>query len=153
MDNSNAEIDNVNSSLTQSINSETDRAATAELTLDKKFNENFLLAKATIDNIELSTIKNKGIFTSVSSLETTVPSPNVGDWAGVGTVFPVKLYVCNTAGTWVDSGSTWSGGDINLSDYVTNTTANEIINSLSKKLDSSKIVVLSEDEYNALTTV
>ena len=105
------------------------------------------------DVIELSTTKNKGIFTSVSSLETTVPSPNVGDWAGVGTVFPVKLYVCNTAGTWVDSGSTWSGGDINLSDYVTNTTANEIINSLSKKLDSSKIVVLSEDEYNALTTV
>jgi len=30
--------------------------------------------------------------------------------------------------------------------------ANEIINSLSKKLDSSKINVLSEDEYTALTT-
>jgi hypothetical protein len=115
-----------------------------------KINENFLLAKVAIDGIELSTTKNKGIFTSVSSLETTVPSPNMGDWAGVGTAFPVKLYVCNTAGTWVDSGSTWNGGDINLSDYVTNATFNGLVGA-TNNINVDKLIPLSQGYYTLST--
>lgn len=115
-------------------------------------NTNFQLAKVAIDGIELSTTKSKGIFTSVSSLETSIPSPNIGDWAGVGASFPVKLYVCNTAGNWVDSGSTWSGGDINLSDYVTNSTFGNLV-SATNDINIDALYPLQSGYYTLSTAI
>lgn len=61
----------------------------------------------------------KGMFLTAAKLHAAHPSPRVGDWAYVGTGFPAAIYVCETAGTWADSGSTYNGGNVNLAGYAT----------------------------------
>ena len=36
----------------------------------------------------------------------------------VGNNFPAAIYVCVTDGTWIDSGNTYSGDNVDFNDYV-----------------------------------
>lgn len=62
--------------------------------------------------------KSVGLFSTIASLQATHPTPEVGDWALVGDTTPFAIYKCTTAGTWSDTGGTYDGGTIDLSDYV-----------------------------------
>ena len=82
-------------------------------------NTNFALAYVAIGDVEYATRKNKGLFPSSTALSDAIPSPQKGVWALVGDGFPAELYVCNTDGTWSDSGETYDGDNLDLNDYVT----------------------------------
>lgn len=85
-----------------------------------KINENFLLTYVAIGNVEYETRKNKGLFETATALNTAIPNPKQGDWALVSNSgFPAELYVCNTDGTWTDSGETYSGDNVDFNDYIT----------------------------------
>ena len=61
---------------------------------------------------------SNGLFPTSSALEAACPSPKVGDFAYVGSGFPANIYVCQTAGTWVDSGEDYDGDNVDLTDYA-----------------------------------
>ena len=61
---------------------------------------------------------SNGLFPTSSALEAACPSPKVGDFAFVGDGFPADIYVCETAGTWTDSGEDFDGGSVDLTDYA-----------------------------------
>ena len=86
-------------------------------------NANFSLAKVAINGVEYSTRRNKGFFVSSTALSTAIPSPKAGDWALVkgsgSSAFPAEIYICQTDGTWADSGETYDGDEIDLADYLT----------------------------------
>lgn len=105
-------------------------------------NANFTQAKVAIEKVQHLTQKGKGLFATLTALQTAIPSPKVGDWAAVGTSFPAELYVCNTDGTWTDSQQTVSAGNVDLSDY---TTENDVLN-----LIEQKHVLLTEAAYAEL---
>ena len=84
-------------------------------------NTNFSLSQIAITELEKSVTHSKGLYPSLNALTTAIPSPVVGDWACVGDSFPAELYVCTTNGTWTDSGETYSGGSVDLDDYVSET--------------------------------
>lgn len=48
----------------------------------------------------------KGLFSTSTLLNTQYPNPKVGWSAMVGTEMPLRVYVCNIAGVWADSGMT-----------------------------------------------
>ena len=54
---------------------------------------------------------NKGIYATLSALQTAIPSPSVGFFAFIET--PISQYVCYTAGTW----TLVSGGGPNIYTY------------------------------------
>ena len=62
--------------------------------------------------------KSVGLYSTLASLQAAHPTPEVGDWALVGDTTPFAIYKCTTAGTWSDTGGTYDGGTIDLSDYV-----------------------------------
>lgn len=63
---------------------------------------------------------NGKLFSTASALATSYPTPVVGQWALVGnTLVGSKVYKCVTAGSWADSGTTYSGVEVGLSDYYT----------------------------------
>ncbi len=107
-------------------------------------NANFNQAKVAIERVQHLTSKGKGLFATLTALQTAIPSPKVGDWAAVGSSFPAELYVCNTAGTWTDRQQTVGAGDIDLSDYMQET---DVLN-----LIEQKHVLLTEAQYDALQT-
>lgn len=82
-------------------------------------NANFQLTKEMLERLEITKDKSVGLFSTLASLQATYPSPEVGDWALVGDSTPFAVYKCTTAGTWSDTGGTYDGGSIDLSDYVT----------------------------------
>lgn len=92
-------------------------------------NHNFGLVKVAIDGLEARTIRSKGLFQTAAALNATYPSPIVGDYAYVGSGLPAEIYVCVTAGTWIDSGQTGGSETINLGDYSTTTQMNAAIDS------------------------
>lgn len=61
----------------------------------------------------------KGLYLTAAKLSGAQPSPRVGDWAYVGNGFPATIYVCEVAGTWTNSGQTYDGGSVSLTDYAT----------------------------------
>ena len=61
---------------------------------------------------------SNGLFPTSSALAAACPSPKVGDYAFVGDGFPADIYVCETAGTWTDSGEDFDGGNVDLTDYA-----------------------------------
>ena len=77
-------------------------------------NQNFDLTHTALGDIEYATRKSKGLFSSETLLNDTIPEPVVGDWALVetGTGFPAKIYICETDGVWSDSGNTYDGDTI-----------------------------------------
>lgn len=101
-----------------------------------QLNSNFNIIKDAVGAVEYSTSRCKGMYASSTALQSVVPSPKVGEWALIGQAFPCDIYVCNTAGTWVDSGSDYSGDSVDLNDYVTLTTYNAFVASTTAALNA-----------------
>ena len=87
-------------------------------TIATQLNRNFDIIQVGMSELQFSVSKNKGMFVDDTALETTIPSPLVGDWALVGNEFPCAIYICETAGVWVDSGETYDGDNVDFNDYV-----------------------------------
>ena len=79
---------------------------------------NFQLTKEMLERLEVTKDHAVGLFSTIATLQAAYPSPEVGDWALVGDTTPFAIYKCTTAGTWSDTGGTYDGGTIDLSDYV-----------------------------------
>ncbi len=59
-----------------------------------------------------------GMYASEEALLAALPTPEKGWYALVGNTLPAELYVCNTAGTWTDTGNEYDGEDVDLTNYV-----------------------------------
>lgn len=79
---------------------------------------NFQLTKEMLERLEVTKDHAVGLFSTLASLNAAYPTPEVGDWALVGDTTPFAIYKCSTAGTWSDTGGTYDGVTIDLSDYV-----------------------------------
>ena len=106
-------------------------------------NSNFALTKEMLERLQLTKDKSQGLFASASSLNAKIPSPSVGDWALVGTDSPFAVYVCETAGTWTDSGGEYGEGSIDLSDYATKDEVEEVSDAVAKAPTAD-----ADDEYD-----
>lgn len=82
-------------------------------------NANFQLTKEMLERLEVTKDHAVGLFSTLATLQAAYPTPEVGDWALVGDSTPFAVYKCTTAGTWSDTGGTYDGGSIDLSDYAT----------------------------------
>lgn len=60
-----------------------------------------------------------GLFPTLADLQAAHPTPVVGQYAFVGAGFPADIYVCQTAGTWTDSGADYDGDNVDLTNYAT----------------------------------
>ena len=84
-----------------------------------RLNNNFSKTSAEVEKVKQNGIRNKGLFSTLESLEEAVPSPVVGDWAVVGDTIPGPIYRCKTKGTWSATGTTGGGGSVDLNGYLT----------------------------------
>ena len=82
-------------------------------------NANFQLTKEMLERLEVTKDHAVGLFSTLATLQAAYPSPEVGDWALVGDTTPFAVYKCATAGSWSDTGGTYDGGEIDLTDYAT----------------------------------
>ena len=73
-----------------------------------KLNDNFQAMDVEMQKISATTIKDAGVFATLEALQSARPTPHIGDTAKVGTELPYAIYVCEVAGTWKDSGATYS---------------------------------------------
>jgi len=69
-----------------------------------------------------------GMYASEEALLAALPTPERGWYALVGNTLPAELYVCNTAGTWTDSGNQYDGEDVDLTQYVKTTVFQDYTN-------------------------
>lgn len=81
-------------------------------------NHNNQKISAEIEKTKNSSTRAKGLFTSESDLKAKWPSPQIGDWAIVGTTVPGAVWQCKTAGSWSNTGQTGGGGEVELDDYL-----------------------------------
>ena len=93
-------------------------------------NQNFALTKEMLERLALSKDKSRGLFQTAADLNIAYPSPEVGDWALVGDDTPFAVYVCETAGTWTDSGGEYDAGTIDLSGYAHQSDMSRVENTL-----------------------
>ena len=84
-----------------------------------RLNNNFSKTSAEVEKVKQNGIRNKGLFSTLESLEEAVPSPVVGDWAVVGDTIPGPIYQCIPKGTWSATGTTGGGGSVDLNGYLT----------------------------------
>jgi hypothetical protein len=96
-------------------------------------NTNFQLTKEMLERIQLSKDNSRGLFTTAAALQTAYPSPEVGDWAIVGSTSPFDIYICSTAGTWADSGNDYNGGEVNLSEYAKKASVDSLASTVSSE--------------------
>lgn len=89
-------------------------------------NANFQLTKEMLERLEVTKDHAVGLFSALATLNAAYPTPEVGDWALVGDTTPFAIYKCTTAGTWSDTGGTYDGGTIDLSDYVAKSEFDEL---------------------------
>lgn len=94
---------------------------------------NFQLTKEMLERIQLSKDNSRGLFTTAAALQTAYPSPEVGDWAIVGSTSPFDIYICSTDGTWADSGNDYNGGEVNLSEYAKKTSVDSLASTVSNE--------------------
>lgn len=102
----------------------------------------------------------KGLFDNLTQLQTSYPSPSVGDYAyvkGATSTDPIKIYECNTAGSWVDSGRTVdisgvqtfaSGESLDSVRIINNFTGGEhdvLSAQMGKKLGDSMMTIKQDD--------
>ena len=96
-------------------------------------NQNFGLVKGAIENLEGRTIRSKGLFPTQAALTAAYPSPQVGDYAYVGSSLPATVYDCLVAGTWHNTGQTGGSETVDLSNYSTKSeTSTSVANSLAQ---------------------
>jgi len=81
-------------------------------------NANFQLAYEELQKIGKRAEQSRGLFPSVAALTTAYPTPKAGEWAYVGNSFPVAIYECVTDGVWKNSGATWNGESVDLTNYA-----------------------------------
>lgn len=91
-----------------------------------RLNENFSKISSEVEKTKYLTSKNKGLYPTLSDLQSAYSSPQVGDWAVVGNTIPGPIYRCDTAGTWSPTGEEGGGGDIDLAEYLTATEITDI---------------------------
>ena len=82
-------------------------------------NTNFDNTSTELSKVKQATSKSKGLYATLDELKKAVPSPQVGDWAVVGTTIPGPIYKCATKGVWTATGQTGGGQPIELNAYVT----------------------------------
>lgn len=58
-----------------------------------RLNNNFSKTSTEVEKVKQNGIRNKGLFSTLESLEEAVPSPVVGDWAVVGDTPYRALYM------------------------------------------------------------
>jgi len=80
-------------------------------------NENFSRTNIEIEKLKLASIAFKGYFTDSTSLTNAIPMPIIGDFAWVGTPFPGTVYKCQTAGTWINTGTAPDTPAVNLDNW------------------------------------
>lgn len=89
-----------------------------------------------------------GLFPTLEALQAAYPSPVVGQYAFVGAGFPADIYVCNTAGTWTDSGADYDGDSVDLTDYATKAELNQ----LEAKVDKGNALPYTEMKEDVTLT-
>lgn len=82
-----------------------------------KIDENFMIFEDELNSIEDNVQKCKGLFPSLSSLQSEYPNPPVGSWAYVGDRLPAPIYVYRSPGGWTSTGKS-GGGDVDPSKYA-----------------------------------
>ena len=81
------------------------------------------MGRALLQMLEYSTqqgkvVKRGALFSTEADLLKTYPTPEVGDYAYVGTVPNTIIYRCQVKGTWLKTSETWNGGNVDVSGYV-----------------------------------
>lgn len=71
-------------------------------------NANFLQAYTQLLQLTNATMRYKGVYTTLTALKAAVPKPTQGDWAYIGSGFPMPIYIYD--GAWKINGS-GDGGD------------------------------------------
>ena len=82
-----------------------------------KIDGNFKIFENELNKIEDDAQKCKGLFPSLSSLQSEYPSPAVGSWAYVGSSLPALIYVYRSSGGWTSTGKS-GGGNLDPSKYA-----------------------------------
>lgn len=82
-----------------------------------KIDENFMIFEEELNDIEGDAQKCKGLFPSLSSLQSEYPNPSVGSWAYVGSRLPAPIYVYRSSGGWTSTGKS-GGGNVDPSKYA-----------------------------------
>lgn len=80
-------------------------------------NANFSLTKEQLERLSYSREGFCGMYETDDDLESAYPHPTTGSFAYVGTSFPMTVYLA-TNGVWAASSSTYSGGEIDLTQYA-----------------------------------
>lgn len=94
-----------------------------------KIDQNFKTFEEELTRIEDDVQKCKGLFPSLSSLETKFPNPVLGSWAYVGSRLPAEIYVYRSPEGWTSTGKT-GGGNLNPSTIYANSTVIENVEDL-----------------------
>ena len=101
-------------------------------------NANFQLTKQQMERLEYSREGFCGMYDTQSALQSAYPSPTAGSFAYVGTSFPMAVYKSN-GGTWYDSGQTYDGGSIDLTQYAKESDLSSLENTVSSLMTSGYI--------------
>ena len=92
-----------------------------------KIDRNFKIFEDELTGIEEDAQKCKGLFPSLSSLQTEYPSAAVGSWAYVGSKLPAPIYVYRSPGGWTSTGKT-GGGNLDPSIYANSVAISNVEN-------------------------
>ena len=107
-----------------------------------KLNDNFQAMDVEMQKLSSVTIKDAGVFATLEALQSAHPIPHIGDTAKVGTELPYAIYVCEVAGTWKDSGATYT--PTTQIPEVSQSTGESETSVMSQKAVSDKLYVLSK---------
>lgn len=84
------------------------------------------MGRALLQMLDYSTqqgkvVKRGALFATEDDLFQTYPTPEVGDYAYVGTMPNTVIYRCKVKGSWLKTSETWNGGSVDVSGYVEET--------------------------------
>lgn len=106
-------------------------------------NSNSQKINSEIIKLQNATYKNRGYYSSLDELTSYVPSASNGAIAYVGDAYPFAIYSWSSeSNSWVDTGNTGGGEDVNLSNYYTKEEANSLLDEYH--------TVISAEEYEAI---
>ena len=89
-------------------------------TIASVLNDNFDIVCGAIESGKSEQSLARGIFKTLTDLEIAYPSPNIGDWAYVGTSFPAYIYTWNGI-SWLKSEDQKQPDEIELETYIQST--------------------------------